>query len=169
MGKIFIAIVAVLGYFHIGGAALAATVLTQAPCVDAPNPWCLSFGPNGTIPVIRIIRLNADAAGKAIVTFHGSVACLNSPTGLKGEVELVSQIVTGAAANPDPAQPGGLLHTGTLPPDGRATFNLGSTRVFTVPGAGAFTYRSKIRRVGLSPASAVCRVYNAVFTIEFRP
>jgi hypothetical protein len=113
--------------------------------------------------------LDADASGKAIVTFHGSVMCLNSPTGLKGEVELVSQIVPNAATNPDPAQPGGLLHTGTLPPDGRVSFNLGSTRVFTVPGAGAFTYRFKIRRLGLSPASAVCRVFNAVFTIEFKP
>jgi hypothetical protein len=169
MRRIAITIVAVLGYFHAGGAAPAATVVTQAPCVDAPNPWCLSFGPGGTIPVIRSIRLNADAAGKAIVTFHGSVACLNSPTGLKGEVELVSQIVTNAAANPDPAQPGGLLHTGTLPPDGRVTFSLASTRVFNVPGAGAFTYRFKLRRLGLSPASAVCRVYNAVFTIEFMP
>ena len=169
MRKIVSTVIAVLGYLHTGGAAPAATVVTQPPCVDAPNPWCLSFGPSGAIPVVRSIRLNAGAGGKAIVTFHGSVACLNSPIGAKGEVELVSQIVPNAAANPDPAQPGGLLHTGTLPPDGRVTFNLGSTRVFDVPGAGAFTYRFKIRRVGLSPESAICRVYNAVFTIEFRP
>ena len=162
-----IIVAALAGYVQgAAGPAHAATILSQAPCVDPPASHCLAFGPSGTIPTIRSRTLNANAAGKAIVTFHGSVACLN-PSG-KGGVELVSQIVSNAGLVPDAAAPGGLLHTSVLPPEGSATFNLASTRVFTVPGAGRFTYSFKIRRVEMS-AGTECRVYNAVFTILVEP
>jgi hypothetical protein len=151
----------------VAGGAQAATILSQAPCVDPPNSYCLAFGPSGAVPTIRSRTLNASAAGRAIVTFHGTVVCLN-PTLVKGGVELWSQIVNAAGANPQPGGQGGLLHTSVLPPEGSATFNLASTRVFNVPGAGRFAYSFKIRRMQMS-AGVQCRVYNAAFTILVEP
>ncbi len=148
--------------------AQAARMQTQRPCVDEPDPWCVSFGTSGAVPVIRRIRLNATTAGTAIITFHGSVACINA-LGPKGSVQLVSQIVDDASATPAETETSGLLHTATLPPDGTASFNLASTRIFHAPAAGIYDFYFKIRRVALNPSPAACRVYNAAFTIEFRP
>jgi hypothetical protein len=149
--------------------AHAGIVQTQAPCVDAPDPWCLEFGTSGGVPVIRRTRLNINRPGTAIITFHGSVACING-TGSKGEVQLISQIVDDASTVPSETEPSGLLHTATLPPSGSATFNLASTRIFEAPAAGIYDFYFKIRRVVLSPTGPVsCRVYNAVFTTVFRP
>ena len=143
-----------------------AAVLTQPPCVAASNDHCVQFLNTGAIPLVRRITFRPVSAGKAVVTFHGSVVCTTTSGG-KGHVELVSQIVTGAAV-PDETQPGGLRHNSTLPPQGRVSFNLASTRVFNVPASGTFVYLFKIARVQMT-ASTICRVYNAVFTIQTDP
>jgi hypothetical protein len=148
--------------------ARAEIILTQPPCVSHPDDFCLTFGPNGAVPNIRTRSFTAPAAGKAIATFHGSVVCVNL-SGVKGGLQLESQIVDRPSATPSPAKPGGLMHTGTLPPEGRWVSNLASTRVFSVPSAGDYTYIFKIHRSVLTPTTTECRVYNAAFTIEFKP
>jgi len=153
-----------------GDTAQAGSVRTQPPCVVEGDPWCAEFGSTGGIPVIRGVRLTATTGGTAVISFHGSVACTNF-TSAKGSVQLVSQIVDDPSLVPAATEPSGLLHTATLPPDGAATFNLASTRVFEAPGAGTYDFYFKIRRVRLTPTTGpvLCRVYNAAFTIVFRP
>ena len=170
MPRLIAAISALLFCLMSADTAQAARMQTQQPCVDDPDPWCVSFGTSGGVPVIRRIRLNATTAGAAIITFHGSVACINF-SAVKGSVQLVSQIVDDANAVPAETEISGLLHTATLPPEGAASFNLASTRIFNAPAAGLYDFYFKIRRVSLgpSPGPTTCRVYNAVFTIEFRP
>jgi hypothetical protein len=148
------------------GAARAATIVAQTPCVKGSNEFCVSYGTTGAIPTIRSVTFTAPRAGKAIVTFHGSLTCINF-TSTKGRLQMVSQIVSAAGATPAPDQPGGLIHIGTLPPQGEAAYNLGSTRVFTINAAGQFTYFFKVRRIALTPSGTQCRVYNAAFTIQF--
>jgi hypothetical protein len=169
MRRLIAAAAALLICLAAAGMAHAGIVRTQAPCVDAPDPWCTSFGTSGGVPVIRRIRLNATTAGTIMITFHGSVTCLNG-TGSKGSVQLVSQIVDDASTVPSETETSGLLHTATLPPSGSASFNLASTRIFQAPAAGIYDFYFKIRRVVLSPTGPVsCRVYNAVFTTVFKP
>jgi hypothetical protein len=170
MRRSIAAAAALLSCLAAADTAHAGTVRTQAPCVAESDPWCLEFGTSGGVPVIRRIRLNATTAGTAIITFHGSVACIN-PTAVKGSVQLVSQIVDDDSVVPAETEPSGLLHTATLPPEGTASFNLASTRIFEAPAAGAYDFYFKIRRRagGLNPPAASCRVYNAVFTTVFRP
>jgi hypothetical protein len=170
MPRLIAAIAALLFCLMSADTAQAAQVQTQRPCVDEPDPWCTSFGTRGEVPVIRRIRLNATMAGTALITFHGSVACV-SGIDAKGAVQLVSQIVDDASTAPSETEASGLLHTATLPPLGTASFNLASTRIFKAPKAGIYDFYFKIRRVVLapSPGPTTCRVYNAVFTIEFRP
>jgi hypothetical protein len=170
MPRLIAAIAALLFCLTTADTTQAARMQTQRPCVDEPDPWCTSFGTSGGVPVIRRIRLNATTAGTAIITFHGSVACINFMA-VKGSVQLVSQIVDNASTAPSETEASGLLHTATLPPDGAASFNLASTRIFNAPAAGVYDFYFKIRRVALTPnpGPTTCRVYNAAFTIEFRP
>ena len=168
MFRLTAAVAALLCCLTAADTAHAARMQTQRPCIDAPDTWCVEFGTSGGVPVIRRIRLNAPTPGTATITFHGSVACINSPLGSKGAVQLVSQIVDDASAVPSETQISGLHHTATLPPDGTASFNLASTRIFNAPAAGIYDFYFKIRRVVLNPTTALCRVYNAAFTIEFR-
>jgi hypothetical protein len=155
------------GLFVAAGGPAHAAVVTQAPCVASPNDYCVQFRNTGAIPLVRRLTFRLTRAGKAVVTFHGSVVCTTSSGG-KGHVELVSQIVNSIAAVPDETQPGGLRHNSTLPPAGRAAFNLASTRVFTIPAAGTFVYAFKIARVQMT-AATTCRVFNAVLTVQTDP
>ena len=150
------------------GTAHAATILRQAPCVSEPDDFCVSFGASGPIPEIRRRAFDAPGPGTAVVTFHGSLTCANF-TGTKGSVLAVSRIVTHAAAEPSPRLRGGLIHTATIPPQGSASFNLASTRVFEIPSAGRYSYIFKVQRISLIPGPSECRVYNASFTIAFEP
>ena len=150
-----------------------AMVRTQTPCVDKTLGYCLAFfGPSPTIPVIRAFNFNAPSAGTAEVIFHGSLFCSNHSVGVEEVVDLAAQIVTAGSAVPDPNGPGGLRlaeafaapKTITL----SDTFNLASTRVVTIPAAGAKKFLFKISVLRMDPQTA-CYVYNAAFSVVFIP
>ena len=149
-----------------------AVVRTQTPCVDKTLGYCLAFfGPSPTIPVIRAFNFNAPSAGTAEVIFHGSLFCGNHSVGVEEVVDLATQIVTTGSAVPDPNGPGGLRLAEALAPKTITlsdTFNLASTRVVTIPAAGANRFLFKISVLRMDP-QIECFVYNAVFSVVFIP
>jgi hypothetical protein len=151
---------------------LAATeITTQAPCVNGGG-YCVFFDSNAsTIPVIRSFTFNAPRKGTAAVSFHGSLYCGNTVNTVQ-VIDLVSQIVTRSTATPSASGPGGLRQAVVLtqaPIQGsRDSFNLASTRVFPISGAGSRTYHFKIEKLRMDNYS-YCYVYNAAFTVVFAP
>jgi hypothetical protein len=165
-GGVLLAGIGLAAALGAAGSARADLVVAQQPCVVSGQQYCVNFGTGGTIPTIRTVSFNATAVGKAVVTFHGALTCVN-PTVTKGRLHFLSQIVAGVTGTPSPALPGGLIHIGTLPPNGEAAFNLASTRVFAIGAIGRRGYSFQLQRVALSPPGTQCRVYNAAFTIQF--
>jgi hypothetical protein len=155
-------VLAVTGVTH------AATVFKQAPCDSEPDEFCVNFRATGPVPEVRRRTFEVPGPGTVVVMFHGALTCANLSS-VKGGTQIESQIVTDPDAVPDPSGPGGLIHMGTLPPDGRLAFNLASTRVINVSAARRLQVIFKLRRVNLEPTQTECRAYNAVFTILFEP
>jgi hypothetical protein len=151
----------------LAGAARAASIITQVPCVANAGEYCKRFSKPG-VHDVRNIPFTAPGPGTAVVTFHGALTCINF-TSVKGEVHLRSQIVGEPTTKPLVTGESGLIHTATLPPEGIFAFNLASTRVFTIEAAGLSTFYFRVRLVDLSPGAGECRVYNAAFTIAFEP
>jgi hypothetical protein len=158
-------------------AALAAAVIkTQAPCTAGGGLWCVTFDSfSSTIPVIRSFSFNAPSKGTAAVTFHGSILCGSIFDYSHPDViDLVSQIVTTSDATPSASGPGGLRLAVVVPPVWSTlsgsidSFNLASTRVFTIAAAGAKTYYFKIAKLRMDGES-YCVVSNGAFTVVFVP
>ncbi|MPZ55035.1 MAG: hypothetical protein GEU91_00800 [Rhizobiales bacterium] len=158
--------------------AFAATITTQARCAG-PDGYCLSFGSQAAIPVIRSINFAAPKAGTAQVTFHGSLYCAGQATSfpLDGArmafVDFASQIVNKQNDVADFSKGGSLRHAAyfirydiSSAFDWSTTFNLASTRVFQIDGAGTQRYYFKIARL-LQNAGVTCYLYNATFTVVF--
>jgi hypothetical protein len=155
-------------------AADAAEIRRQGPC-SSRLEYCVAFETDGEIPIIRSFRVNAPRAGTAAVTFHGSLACgkVTTETGDRF-LELVTQIVAAADAVPAATGPSALRvfmvltdsAANTVRPS--QTFNLASTRVFTIQASGSQTYHFKIAAITADDGTA-CAVYNAAFTVHFVP
>lgn len=155
-------------------AAAAAEIRKQGQC-NSRFEYCLAFEAGGEIPIIRTFRVNAPRAGTAAVSFHGSLACgkITEDTGDRF-LEMVTQIVTAADAVPAVTGPGALPVFMVLK-DSAAnsvrpsqTFNLASTRVFTIQAPGSHTYYFKIAAIRMDDGTA-CAVYNGAFTVLFVP
>jgi hypothetical protein len=156
--------------------AVAASAHGQQPCEICP-----AFTAEEDIPVIRSINFNAPGTGTAVVTFHGSLFCAGTSTSTvpfsnkHARVDLIGQIVSNQNHTPDLFQPGALrlgagLDVITLPEHFSwfHTFNLTSTRLFAVNGAGARKYHFKITRL-VQDSGINCHVYNAAFAVLFTP
>ncbi|MPZ58096.1 MAG: hypothetical protein GEU91_16695 [Rhizobiales bacterium] len=159
-------------------AAAKVSIKTQPPCAG-PTGACLSFAATDTIPIIRGINFAAPGAGAAVVTFHGSLYCAGfSSTSGSSQIarfDFVSQIVDKQSTAPDPTKAGGLRHAASMRTlldgtlfDWSTTFNIASTRLFAVNGAGTQKYYFKIARL-LQDPTITCHVYNATFTVLFTP
>lgn len=153
------------------GSAHAAFAKTQSPCVTASSS-CLSFNGANVPATLRSFGYNPAKAGVAVATFHGSLNCANTGTS-RATIDLVTQIVDSAAAPVQLTGPGGLRHQTLLPPksggtNSSVTFNLASTRTFTIPASGPRTVILKLRKQRMD-AGTVCFLYNAVFTVIFVP
>jgi hypothetical protein len=176
LARAFLVGAAAVALFGTAGPAAAQAIVTQGPCVSASG-YCLGFTEeDDAIPVVRSVVFNAPSAGTAMVRFHGSVVCFNQFF-RPAVVDLVSQIVTKAAAVPDPNGPGGLRHAivftaGSDPLfggiDKADTFNLRSTRVVEIAAAGPRKFFFKIASLRMDSATS-CVVYNAAFSIVFVP
>jgi hypothetical protein len=148
------------------GPSKAASVITQSPCVTSAG-FCKAFNSKDPIPIIRSIVFNLPSAADVVVTFHGSLYCVND-TGAGGQViDLVSQITTGGGSA-DVNGPGGLRHAAVLAGTTSDSFNLTSTRVISYPSGGSKTIHFKIARLRMDYETA-CYVYNAAFTVLITP
>lgn len=155
-----------------GTANAAAKIVAQAPCTSASGT-CLQFAGGAAIPVIRAITFIAPSAGTAAVTFHGSLYCANNSISDK-VVDLVTQIVTDAAAAPAADKPGGMRLAEVLKDSNEHaqgtsdSFNLASTRAVRILAAGKRNFYFKIAPLKMD-ANTICYVYNAAFTVYFVP
>jgi hypothetical protein len=175
--RIFCLVVCLLGLAYLPRAASAQpVVVTQKPCELVPGDgFCILL--EGTEPVsVRSIRFDAPGAGRAIVSFRGSVDCVQGfPPATDRIMDLVTQIVTDANQVPQAQGPGGLRLRTILKntPEhamdiGYSAFNLASTRVVDIDAAGTRRFHFKIDPV-LIEAGLACYVYNATFTVFFVP
>jgi hypothetical protein len=166
---VFALTIVVLQFFS--GQADAATI-KEAPVCKKGGDICLLFGYSGAIPVVKSFTFNAPRAGTALVSFHGSMQCLNNSAtaGDTGVIDLTAQIVNDATP-PSYQEPGGLRITMRLPPGGTVDYslpvNLGSSRVIALT-AGAHTFSFKIVRNRMD-FNTDCTVYNGNFTVVFVP
>jgi hypothetical protein len=126
------------------------------------------FRPNPVIPVIRSFQFNAPSKGTAAVSFHGSLVCANQNVPGDRVVDFETQIVGAPGAEPNMKGPGGLRLAARLLFGTSDTFNLASTRVVSIPAAGARTLYFKIAPRQMD-TNTYCLVYNAVFTVQFVP
>ena len=151
--------------------AYAAFATTQPPCVSVSG-WCTRFTGASVPTTLRSFGYNPTNTGVAVATFHGSLNCTN--TGFsRATIDLVTQIVDVPSAAALPTGPGGLRHQTLLPPqssgvNSTVTFNLASTRAFTITTLGARTINFKLRELRMD-AGTICYLYNAVFTVTFVP
>ena len=165
------AIALLFAYASTGSAATAKPVIrSQVQCAASP---CVSFDDNDTIPTIRQFQFTVPSAGKAAVSFTGSMVCSASGT-TPQVVDLVSQIVTSAGATASLGGPSGLRHAIVLHAfEGPSftfadTFSLASERVVTYASGGTKNVYFKIARLRMDLASE-CHVYDAAFTVVFVP
>jgi hypothetical protein len=144
--------------------AKADVIRQQVPC---PSINCVTLVSNGTVTA-RSFTFNAPRRGTAIVSFQGTLYCLNNnPSTVVLGIE--SQIVQNDA-EPSAAGPSGLDYQQALPPFNGASstdsFNLSSTRVFGINGPGPRTYQFNLASLSI-PANAGCSVRYGAFRVHF--
>jgi hypothetical protein len=167
VGTLFLAVVVA------SAPASAALFFTQAPCVARGTDYCkIFYSYSATRFVVRSLAFNLPRAGRAEVTFHGTMTCTNS-SGSEVYFDLGTQIVGSATADVIENGPGGLRHAANLEPPGgtitpAVTFNLASNRIIAYPSGGRKTLYFKIEKLRMDAATS-CKVYNAVFSVEFDP
>jgi hypothetical protein len=151
----------------ITGPALAAGFLTQKPC-DPGAGFCKFISPASAIPTIRKIAFKAPGKGKANVSFNGSLVCETDGAAPR-IVDFASQITDVGNATADPAGPGGLRHTTQFDVNQQtATMNLASSRLFNISGAGKNKFFFRLTALQFDTNTS-CYIYNAVFTVDFKP
>lgn len=152
-----------------GSASAAAVIKSQAPCTNGGDV-CFNFG-IGIVGLgnfdIRTFAFSAPSKGSASVTFHGSLLCAAPVGSVSKVVDLVTQITNSTAAAQQQG-PGGMRQAVVILPNTSQTFNLTSTRVFTINGAGTQTYRFRVRPLRID-SGANCYIYNAAFSVVFIP
>jgi hypothetical protein len=141
----------------------AALVRHQKAC----QTTCAFFTSAIPPPVIREFEFNAPGAGTALVTFDGSLTCYYP--GLGKVVDLVGQITTGSEV-PAAEGPGGMrLAVVATVELASSTFNLHSTRVFSIEQAGTTAFLFKIERLRMDHYSECGALGSGAFTVFFVP
>lgn len=158
--------------FSAPAAAQSPRVVTQPPC---PYEYCLEFGwDSPTDLTVRTIEKVSPITGSAIVTFHGMLGCAPTIRELSRLVSLQSQIVGLADATPDGSSNGGHTMTALLwnnlsggPNYAADTFNLASTRIFTVTEGQNLRVALRLSRLNMSTDVNCVVRKSAAFTIQF--
>jgi hypothetical protein len=144
--------------------ARADLIKQQLPCAGT----CVVLTSNA-VATARTFTFNAPGRGRAIVSFQGTLVCANNNISGDAFLNIQSQIVENNA-QPSGVGPSGLEYQKTLPSALSATqtdtFNLSSTRVFPVNGAGARTYQFRVAPGTLS-GSVGCSVRAGAFRVHF--
>lgn len=146
-----------------GTASAAKSVTTQNPC-----SICATFGPGDSAKTARKISFKTPTKGKAVVTFHGVLYCVSNRTAVT-EFIFDTQIVAKGEPMANDGPSALALATSVEPYDGNSrvvTFNLASTRVFSIPAAGKYEYKFKVAPFGLQPSTG-CDVRRGALTIQF--
>ena len=160
-----------------GHPALAAQIKTSAVCKTGIDN-CIQFTSAGVIPTVASYTFTAPTAGTALVSFNGSMQCVNAngtDDSSHGVIDLSTQITT--LATPGYQAPGGSRFAMRLPParvigpvvlsDRSVPINLASNRVVPLT-AGAHTFSFKIARNRMDPGTK-CKVWNGDFNVVFVP
>jgi hypothetical protein len=159
--------------------AYAAFSQTQAPCapvlggtVPQASRYCLTLENNSSGDAIgRSFSFNAPSAGKASVTFNGSMSCSTFINSGFVVADIATQIVTSPLTAANIAGPSGLRHGTVLlpsPAGNTHSFNLASNRVINYTGPGPKTVHFKLSTLRLDPG-VTCFVYNETFSVTFTP
>lgn len=165
------AIVLATAMLPVAKPAQAASIAAQGPCV-LTDGLCMSFtDSSGEIPTVRGFAFDMPVAGSALVNFQGMVQCYN-PVSTVSVIDLVGQIVTTAAAVPDPTAPGGIHSSNVLPPFTNVpsattyslTTNFSTTRKLAYNTAGTKRVFFRIARARMDGGSK-CRVFSAAFNV----
>jgi hypothetical protein len=165
-----ISLIALLaGAQALASSAPAALIRFQAPCGTANNV-CFSSSSDEPLPsTLRSFSFTAPSAGRALVTFHGSMSCSFGLTSGSAVVDVVTQIGTDPNVVPTSGDPGALRHAITIVGTPNLTtdsFNLASTRAFAIAAGGVQTYYFKLASVRREAATA-CVFFNLAFSVEF--
>ncbi len=151
--------------------ARADLVFAQGPC--ASSGACTFFYDQDAVPTVRSFKFTVPDAGKAIVSFNGSMSCSN-PTGVNfGVVDLSAQIVTSDTEEPDHQGPGGSRIYMVLPPgdgvfDVAVPLNLAATRVLNITAGANKRVQFKLKRNTMM-AGMYCTVWTASFVVQYVP
>ncbi len=154
-------------------AEAAAAIKASAVCKTGSS-FCISFTNASSLPsVVASYTFNAPSAGTALVSFNGSMQCVNNAVlddASHGVIDLTTQIMTGGGA-PNFQAPGGSRFTMRLSPpsifDHSVPVNLASGRVVSVT-AGANTFSFKLARNRMDSDTS-CTVWSGNFNVVFVP
>ena len=152
-------------------ASAAATIVAQQPCNANTNEFCSYVTSNTQFPMIlSSLTFNAPSAGRAEVSFHGTMYCANEST-RSAVVDLVTQILT-KPATPVINGPGGARYATRLAavenPGDSTTFNLASTRGVAVNAAGTQIFAFGVTQQQID-SQTICYFYNLSFGVVFIP
>jgi hypothetical protein len=148
-------------------------VRTQRPCVmSGAGEQCPTLLPN-SLPVVRALTFNAPSAGRAEVSFHGSLTC-STTNSKRAFAEFNTRIVINNSEPVANDTAGGLSQALTMDPGNVNkrfdSTNLSATRTVVLP-AGKTTFQFKMSRpsgLDFTPNTS-CVVHNAAFTVHFLP
>jgi len=170
----FIAVFAVTAS-HIDSRPADAAVIKQGEVCKRNNDHCITIGGGGdSVPfLVKSHTFNAPTAGTALVSFHGTMQCINDADvddTSHGVIDLTTQIVIGAET-PSFQAPGGQRHAMRLAPPGSfdhsVPVNLASARVLQLT-QGKHTFSFKMVRNAMQELTT-CHVHNGNFTVVFVP
>lgn len=167
-----------------GSIPAEAAQIKSSPVCKAGISFCINFTNTGAIPLVASFTFNAPTAGTAMVSFNGSMQCVNnnsSPFGDAAVVDLTTQILANAALNPNYQGPGGSRFAMRLTPANRVVtdpplfdiidksvaINLASNRVMQVT-PGPHTVVFKIARNRMDSGTS-CGVFNGDFNVVLVP
>lgn len=168
--KTLISMALLLGSIFVASFAQAAAVIVGGPqCNNAP---CQTFYKSNIPLTIRPSSFTAPSSGRVAVSITASMYCQNVATSSR-TVDLVTQITSSPDAVPSISGPGALRHYARLGAnDGTgadvASFNLGSTRVFSLGSAGKRYFYLNVSALKFD-YSVFCKVYDGAFTYFFVP
>jgi hypothetical protein len=144
--------------------------VVASPVCKVAGAHCTEFGPTGPIPTIAVVTFRSLRAELALVTFNGSMQCINRSTNPppSGVIDVTAQIVSNTSP-PNPQEPGAVRFAMRLPPahaptlDYSAAVNLAASRIMSVRrGTNRFFFR--IARNRMDP-DTICIVHNGSLNV----
>jgi hypothetical protein len=171
------AVIFVIAAAQIASAPANAAMIKASAVCKKGTSYCMRFFSTDAILVVTSMAFVAPTNGTALVSFDGSMQCVNGSTDNGtgfGVVDLTTQIVNDNTP-PDAQEPGGARIALRLPPAAGATFaaysaaiNLASSRVVALKKGGPHKFHFKIAQNRMDTLTT-CTVFNGTFNVVFVP